>query len=312
MASSSEDPPSAIRSPDGIPVRPGATGSTTPRKRVAEEWALVLVAEGFEPKVRRDEGGFWIAVEFGREAEAEAILSAWQAERAERAAGPVLPEAHAATTTEMAVAYALALSMLAFHLGLEAANRHALFVDRGKSQAVLVLDGEFWRALTALTLHSDLSHVAGNTLFGGFFLAALAGRLGIGCALLAFLVSGALGNLANAVYYGAAHSSVGASTGVFGLVGVLAGLAAWRRHHTMSIRRGAWVPFAAGLAVVAMLGGPGPKVDFSAHVFGLIAGGLTGIAIALPLAARPRPGLVAQALASAASIALVFGAWRLA
>jgi membrane associated rhomboid family serine protease len=136
--------------------------------------------------------------------------------------------------------------------------------------------------------------------------------LGIGCSLLAFVVSGALGNLANALYYESGHSSVGASTGVFGLVGVLAGLAAWRRHHTMPIRRGAWVPFAAGLAVVAMLGGPGPKIDFSAHIFGLIAGGLTGIAIALPLATRPRPGAPAQWIATALSIALVSGAWRFA
>ena len=284
----------------------------TPRKRLAEEWALVLAAEGFEPRVRREERGFFVAVEPGREEEAEAILRAWQVERAERAEGPVLPEAHAATTFEMAASYVLALSMLAFHLGLEVANRHALFVDRGDSQAALVLAGEPWRVLTALTLHADVSHVAGNTLFGGFFLTALAGRLGIGCALLAFVVSGALGNLANAVYYGAAHSSVGASTGVFGLVGVLAGMAAWRRHQTMSIRRGAWVPFAAGLAVVAMLGGPGPKVDFSAHLFGLAAGGLTGIAIALPLAARPCPGVPAQVLALIASVVLIFGAWRLA
>ena len=39
----------------------------------------------------------------------------------------------------------------------------------------LVLAGELYRTVTALTLHADLPHVAGNALFGGFFLAALAG-----------------------------------------------------------------------------------------------------------------------------------------
>jgi membrane associated rhomboid family serine protease len=213
---------------------------------------------------------------------------------------------------ETAAAYALALAMVAFHMHIESSGRHAAFVDRGDSQAALVMSGQLERTITALTLHADLSHVAGNALFGGFFLAALTGRLGLGFALLSFVVSGALGNLANAVYYGAAHSSVGASTGVFGLVGVLAGLAAWQRHQRFPRRRGAWVAFGAGLGVVAMLGGPGPKVDFSAHLFGLAAGALTGIALAFPLASRPRPGPAAQLAAAAISAALVLGAWRMA
>ena len=65
-------------------------------------------------------------------------------------------------------------------------------------------------------------------------------------------------------------------------------------------------------AVVAMLGGPGPKVDFSAHLFGLAAGTLSGVAISWPLAARARPGPTTQAVAFLASAALVLGSWRLA
>jgi len=213
---------------------------------------------------------------------------------------------------ETAAAYGLGLAVVAFHLRIESSGHHAALVDRGDSQAALVMSGQLERTITALTLHADLSHVVGNALFGGFFLAALSGRLGLGFALLSFIVSGALGNLANAVYYGAAHSSVGASTGVFGLVGVLAGLAAWQRHQRFPRRRGAWVAFGAGLGVVAMLGGPGPRVDFSAHLFGLAAGALTGIALALPLSSRPRPGTSAQVAAAAISAALVLGAWRMA
>lgn len=272
----------------------------------------MLTAEGFEPKVLRTDAGFGVLVSPDRRDEAFEIIRAWRQERAERAARPVLPAPPETTTAELALAYALALSMLAFHVGLETAGRHAAFVDLGDSQAALVMDGQLYRTITALTLHADLAHVAGNTLFGGFFLAALAGRLGLGCALLAFIVSGALGNFANAAYYGAAHSSVGSSTGVFGLVGILAGLAAWRRHQLFPRRRGAWVAFAAGLAVVGMLGGPGPQVDFSAHLFGLAAGALTGVSISYPLGVRPRLGREAQLAAFAASAMLVFGAWRFA
>ena len=288
------------------------TRAATPSKREAEDWALVLVAEGFRPVARRTEEGWRIEVEAERLAAADGILTAWQAERAERRRPPP-PEPDAATRPhQLALAYAMALGMVGFHVFLERTGRHAAYVDAGDSQAALVLAGELHRTLTALTLHSDLTHVAGNALFGGFFLAALAGRLGIGCALLAFLVSGTAGNLANALWYGHAHSSVGASTGVFGLVGVLAGLAAWRRHQGWARRRGAWVPLGAGLAIVAMLGGPGPKVDFSAHLFGLAAGALAGLAISLPLARRPRPQTPTQIAAILASVLLVVGAWRLA
>lgn len=284
----------------------------TSRKREAEEWVLVLVAEGYDARLERTAAGFGIDVPMADRSEATAIIEAWQAERAEHALPAEWPEPPGTTPFEMAGAYLVALGLLAFHLGLESSGRYATYLERGDSQAALVMAGQIWRTVTALTLHVDLAHAAGNTLFGGFFLAALAGRTGLGCAVLVFLVTGALGNGANAIYYGAAHSSVGASTGVFGLVGVLAGLAAWRRHRLHRARRGAWVALAAGLGVVAMLGGPGPRVDFSAHLFGLIVGAAAGLTLSIPLGASARPGSRAQAVAWAASFALVFGAWRMA
>lgn len=298
---------------DASPDPGRALTRATPRsKREAEEWALVLVAEGLRPETRRTNDGWRIEVDAEGRATADGILTAWQAERAERRIPPP-PEPDATPSPfQLALAYATALGLVGFHVFLEQTGRHRAYVDAGDSQAALVLAGEVHRTLTALTLHADLTHVAGNALFGGFFLAALAGRLGVGCALLAFLVSGSAGNLANALWYGHAHSSVGASTGVFGLVGVLAGLAAWRRHRGLRRRRGVWVPLGAGLAIVAMLGGPGPEIDFSAHLFGLAAGALAGLAISLPLAERPRPGTPIQLAAFLASALLILGAWRLA
>ena len=284
----------------------------TRRKREAEDWALVLIAEGIPSTIQRVDGTFTLQVASKAHATAREILTAWQIERAERARRIALPIPRGATTFETATAYVCALALLAFYLGLEASDRSSLFREIGRSQAALVLDGQGWRLVTALTLHADLPHVIGNTLFGGFFLAALAGRVGIGFAVLGFVVSGTLGNLANALYYESAHSSIGASTGVFGLVGVLAGLAAWRRHQLATPGRGAWVAFAAGLGIVAMLGSGGPKVDFSAHLFGLAAGGLTGLLLAVPFASRSIPNNLGQALAMATALAVIAAAWILA
>jgi membrane associated rhomboid family serine protease len=297
---------------DDEPEEPSPPLPRTPRKREAEDWALVLVAEGLSPRVDRNETGFGISVEAGEERRAGEILAAYREERAERARRLEAPAPPASSTLEVAGAYALALSLLVFHLGLERSGRWEVLAGIGRSQAALVLEGELWRLVTALTLHADLVHAVGNTLFGGLFLAALAGRLGLGFAALAFVATGTLGNLANALYYASAHSSIGASTGVFGLVGVLAGLAAWRRHRHGTPGRGAWVAFGAGLAILAMLGSGGPEVDFSAHLFGLAAGAVTGLAMAVPLATRPRPGRLAQALAGGTAAALLVVGWWLA
>jgi membrane associated rhomboid family serine protease len=285
---------------------------TTPRKREAEEWAWVLVAEGLHPRVVQQDGVFGLELEPGEIDAALASLTAWRLERQERSRHVAPPAPRSASALEVGAAYALALGLLAFHLGLEWAGRGEALRKLGASQAALVLAGQPWRLITALTLHADLPHVLGNTLLGGLFLAAVAGRLGIGFALLAFVTTGTLGNLANALYYTSAHSSIGASTGIFGLVGVLAGLAAWQRHRTERPSRGAWVAFGAGLAIVAMLGSGGPGIDFSAHLFGLAAGGATGFLIAAPFAARPCPGRIAQTWAAGVAFALLFGAWAMA
>ena len=281
----------------------------TPRKREAEEWALVLEAEGVPVRVVRIGPYFTVAVRPADAAHAAASLAAWHSERSAIAPPEFLATFATASKGEIFLACASAFSLVAFHLGLERASRLADFIERGENQAALVVAGELGRTVTALTLHADLTHVVGNALFGAFFLAALAGRVGLGLAVASFVVTGSLGNLADALYYRAGHSTIGASTGVFGLVGVLAGLAAWRRHQLAPRNRGAWVALGAGLAIVAMLGGAGPKIDLAAHLFGLAAGSLAGLALAYPLARRPRPGRAAQTAAVAFGAASIALAW---
>lgn len=284
----------------------------TPRKREAEEWALVLESEGVPVQVVRVGAHFTVAVRAADVPRVRASLAAWHAERSATVPPEIQATFATASQREILLAIASAFSLVAFHLGLERARRLAHFIDRGESQAALILSGELGRTVTALTLHADLTHAVGNALFGSFFLTALAGRVGLGLALACFVVTGSFGNLANALYYRAGHSTIGASTGVFGLVGVLAGLAAWRRHQRAPRRRGAWVALGAGLAIVAMLGGAGPKVDVAAHLFGLAAGSLAGLALAYPLARRARPGRAAQIAAAVGAAAVIALAWWIA
>ena len=91
---------------------------------------------------------------------------------------------------------------------------------------------------------------------------------------------------------------------------MLGGLGLARRGRKKVSRRRAWVPVAAALALLAMLGTGGEQVDVLAHLFGFLFGGGLGFLFAF-LTPNP-PGFRAQwGCASAAIIALIY-CWFLA
>lgn len=143
----------------------------------------------------------------------------------------------------------------------------------GMSQAGLIREGEWWRAVTALALHTDNLHLAGNLVFGLVFGFLAGGVLGWGLALSGMLLAGTLGNVFNAFVQPPVHASVGASTAVFATVGILAAYT-WKRRRTLINR---WVPLAGGIALLAFLGMSGERTDIFAHVAGFGSGCLFGL-----------------------------------
>ncbi len=150
--------------------------------------------------------------------------------------------------------------------------------------AALFERGEWWRPGTALFLHGDVGHLVSNVLTGVFVFSAVLSTFGqrLGWALLALASFG--GNLASAaLHYPAPYHSVGASTAIFAGLGLLTGRAIplagarTRFHHW----RGIFVPFGAGLILLALYGAGGPRVDVGAHVCGFTAGLLGGIVTGL-------------------------------
>jgi membrane associated rhomboid family serine protease len=143
----------------------------------------------------------------------------------------------------------------------------------GMSHAGLIREGEWWRAVTALGLHADTVHLAGNLVFGLVF-SFLAGELlGWGLAWSGMLLAGALGNALNAFVQAPSHTSIGASTAVFATLGILAAYT-WKRRRTQVNR---WVPLGGGLALLAFLGMGGERTDIFAHFAGFGSGCLFGI-----------------------------------
>ena len=190
--------------------------------------------------------------------------------------------------------------------------------NEGKLVASLVLDGEWWRTLTALTLHGGVAHLASNLVSGAAFLILASHTLGSGLTLLGTLLAGGLGNLMNAWIQGPGHTSIGASTAVFGTLGLLASYE-WVRRSALglsTLRR--WAPLLAAGVLLGYLGMGGDpespqaqRTDVIAHVTGFAAGGLLGF-LAGCLRLPDRLGRRGQALCIGVSVALLAGAWTLA
>jgi membrane associated rhomboid family serine protease len=138
---------------------------------------------------------------------------------------------------------------------------------------------------------------------------AVCQQLGPGVGLWLVLLAGAGGNALTAAVHGAGHVSVGASTAIFGAVGILAGLRILTPGRVGSRLGKWWVVAATSLVLLALLG-TGPNADLLAHVFGLLAGGALGLVAALTIRWTPRAPV--QWLLVAAAGAAVCGAWRLA
>ncbi len=182
--------------------------------------------------------------------------------------------------------------------------------ERGSADADRILQGELWRTVTALSLHANLTHALSNAIGITVFLGALSSILGLGLSSALVLLAGAGGNLANALIHGSSHVSIGASTSVFGAVGMLGGLGLARRGRRKAPRRRAWVPVAAALALLAMLGTGGESVDVLAHLFGFLFGGVFGLLFAF-VAPSP-PGRLVQWGCGSAAFAMLISCWLLA
>jgi membrane associated rhomboid family serine protease len=177
----------------------------------------------------------------------------------------------------------------------------------GRLQAGLVAGGEWWRTVTALTLHADLAHIVANSLFGAVFGLFVGRFLGSGFGWLLVLVCGAFGNALNAALRPETFSSIGASTATFAALALGASFV-WRRGYFAGRGwRRAFAPVFGGIALLAFTGVGGERTDVLAHFMGFGAGVVGGI-LAGSFDIR-RLGRSGQYIAAGAALGLIAAAW---
>jgi rhomboid protease GluP len=155
---------------------------------------------------------------------------------------------------------------------------HPSWAEWGCSSSVgLVERREWWRPVTAMFLHSDTPHLAGNLLGGAFFGTLVARSVGAWRAWPMILASGALGNaLTSLANWPQPFESLGASTAVFGALGILSGLGfASLLHHRLHLTPARIAaPLLGGVIVLGLMGGGSPdgRTDVLGHALGFATG----------------------------------------
>lgn len=251
---------------------------SSPSRAACEERSFVLLALGIASQLLYDydERSWCLLVAPADVANATRQLAGYERE---------IPPKHRRAQSDVIQPYAWVAPVIYAALMLAVgylAGSKALasdWLDAGAVDTVLVRGGEWWRAVTALTLHFDVGHLLSNLGFGMVFLLLAAQLLGSGVALAAVFASGTLANLINVWIQPADHFSAGASTAVFATLGLLAAFA-WRRRSGTGERWAyRWAPLLAGVFLLAFTGAAGENTDVLAHLTGFAAGAAAGAAL---------------------------------
>ena len=271
--------------------------------RTCDAYGLVLEAVGIRFHVLRDGTGYGFWVVPDELARAREALALYLEENVPKPAEP--PRRLAGTGVAAATAYVVGEVLIAI-----AASRSlfgAAWYDIGMLNGAALRSGDWWRPVTALTLHADLAHLASNLGFGALCIGLLARVYGGGVALALTLAAAASGNLLEGTFMAHGHESLGASGAVFAALGILGTV-----HWPTRTARGRWyargATFIGALVLLALLGTGDARTAIEAHALGFAFGVLLG----LPLRRSPILPAGVQRLAGVAAALLPAVAWATA
>ena len=272
--------------------------------RQVRDDSLVLLSQGIEHRlVRSEEGPFQIFIVPEMESTAKTQLELYHKENPPKEENPPIPLSFSLQPLWVLLAPIL-VTLLQF---TDKINLHS----EGVSDAAKVLKGEWWRSLTAQTLHGDARHLASNLLCGYIVMNMITFRIPL-LRLVPFIaVAAAVANLCVSATVQTDFRSLGFSTFVFAAIGCLSVIEFRlmpKESHGM-LRRFAPLCGAASLAVFL---GLGENADILGHAYGFVAGLFCGF---IPKKKSLRWG---TPLSSADGVGLLFYyglyllAWKLA
>ncbi|MEW6059126.1 MAG: rhomboid family intramembrane serine protease [Actinomycetota bacterium] len=155
-------------------------------------------------------------------------------------------------------------------LGRNTLHLNQNLYDLGALFPPAVADGQYWRLLSAMFLHAGLVHIAFNAYALWLFGNVVEQIFGSARFLLIFFVSGLLASVISYAFGPLWDLGVGASGAIFGVFGAFVAYNYRRRHLAMAAAN---LRTAVMLIVVnAALAFAIPRIDWRAHLGGLVAG----------------------------------------
>ncbi|MGV1099822.1 rhomboid family intramembrane serine protease [Thiovibrio sp. JS02] len=262
-----------------------AVVTTTAEEEMVHLASLVLSAAGIPHQVEASEAGWLLLVAEEMRPLAAAELGLFLEENRDWPPARPFAPAEEKVVEQAPPVLPVIGALVVFHFITGAWSTHnRWFVNGVLGREQVLENGEWWRLLTALTLHADSVHLFGNAALGGVLAYFLCRHLGSGVAWFAVLFSAVVANLVNVFLHDNLYSSVGFSTAVFSMVGMLSG---------MRLRRvGDWQELVLALgsaaALLALLGSSGERTDLGAHFWGIGVGFAVGLFLVAAGLARGR------------------------
>ncbi len=245
--------------------------------RKAHEAGLAVLAAGHHYRIYPRSGNFVLVV-----AEEDAEFLRREVEIAEirnRFWPPPSLDLPSKTISRLPTAIAVMFLCFTFYLQQVAGAITSL----GMNSSQEVVSGQWWRIVTAVSLHADISHLAGNLLGFVVFAYLCCRYMGNGLAWLMILCSAALSNLTNVyLHLGENYHSLGASTAVFAALGLLTGfpIGGYLRSREPILSRDWLIPFVGGCFLFAWMGGGEYPTDVAGHLWSFLYGLILAVLIA--------------------------------
>ena len=182
-------------------------------------------------------------------------------------------------------------------------------LNAGALIPTLVAEGQAWRLISSVFLHSGFVHLALNMLSLYFLGSFVEGAFGRGRFLALYLLSGLSGGIAYLYFGGFGSPAVGASGAIFGLLGGVLGYSL--RRGTFSWQNPVIRQLLILLAINVYIGLSIENVSNTAHMGGLAGGFAFGFLVAPSVYSRKTVRALAPVLIVLGIEALLLAAWLL-
>lgn len=152
------------------------------------------------------------------------------------------------------------------------------FIDATGMSAQMIDQGEIYRFLTAMFMHSNVEHLLSNMLVLYFLGEMMEHVVGTSKVAIIYMISGLIGNVVSYGYcevFEKTYLSVGASGAVFGLIGAVIALILYKYENFQ-------IPVPRMVLLIAFSiysSFAEPNIDFAAHLGGLVVGTLLALVL---------------------------------